>query len=170
MVGAVSCSSSSNYSSSSSSMKLTQTSDAQRKSFYGHTRTQPVRTTAYSHLESDSLQYGTKNAAGTNLKYGRVRSAAADWSVYPVGTVFRIDGEPYLYEVDDYGSALVGTKTIDLYKPSMSAMRDWGVRNVDIEILRWGCYAKSLEILEPRASKAHHVRQMANSIKSNNKT
>ena len=37
-----------------------------------------VKTTAYSHLEGDSLKYGTKNAAGGNLKYGLVRSAAAD--------------------------------------------------------------------------------------------
>ncbi len=124
-----------------------------------------VRTTAYSHRESDSLIYGVKTAAGTNLKYGRVRSAAADWSVYPVGTVFKIDGEPYLYEVDDYGSALVGTQTIDIYKPTMSAMRSWGVRNVDIEILRWGSYERSLTILEPRTHKASHVRQMANSIR-----
>ncbi len=128
--------------------------------------TQKVRTTAYSHQEADSQPYGRKNAAGTNLKYGQVRSAAADWSVYPVGTVFRIEGEPYVYEVDDYGSALVGTKTIDLYKPTMSAMRSWGVREVDIEILRWGSYQKSLAILEPRQDKATHVRKMANSIRA----
>lgn len=124
-----------------------------------------VRTTAYSHSEKDSLPYGRKSAAGTNLKYGRIRSAAADWSVYPVGTMFRIEGEPYVYEVDDYGSALVGTETIDLYKPSMTSMRDWGVRNVNIEILRWGSLSQSLAILEPRTHKATHVRQMANSIK-----
>lgn len=133
---------------------------------HSHGPRRSVRTTAYSHKESDSLQYGVKNAAGSNLKYGRVRSAAADWSVYPVGTVFRIEGEPYLYEVDDYGSALVGTQTIDLYKPTMSAMRDWGVRQVDIEILQWGSYQKSLTILEPRTQKASHVRQMADSIRS----
>lgn len=124
-----------------------------------------VRTTAYSHHEADSQPYGMKNAVGTNLKYGQVRSAAADWSVYPVGTVFRINGEPYVYEIDDYGSALVGTQTIDLYKPTMTAMRNWGVRNVDIEILRWGSYEKSLAILEPRTERASHVRQMADSIR-----
>ena len=51
-----------------------------------------VKTTAYTHLEADSLQYGTKNAYGTELKFSRnVRSAAADWSRYPVGTVFKIN-------------------------------------------------------------------------------
>src|SRR6185503_14205336 len=61
-----------------------------------------VKTTAYSHVEADSLQYGRKNAAGSDLQYGMVRSAAADWSVFPLGTVFKIDGMPYVYQVDDY--------------------------------------------------------------------
>ena len=35
-----------------------------------------VRTTAYTHTEADSLQYGTKNAYGSDLKFGnKVRSA-----------------------------------------------------------------------------------------------
>ena len=55
---------------------------------------------------------------GKPLRFGMVRSAAADWSRYPVGTRFRIVGKPYEYVIDDYGSALVGTDTIDLYKPS----------------------------------------------------
>ncbi len=124
-----------------------------------------VRTTAYTHTEADSLQYGTKNAAGTNLKYGRVRSAAADWSVFPMGTVFKIKGEPYLYEVDDYGSALVGTNTIDIYKPNKTMMNQWGVRNVPIEIVRWGDKSKSLQVLKPR-TKARHVRDMIKAIEA----
>ena len=92
--------------------------------------------------------------------HGQVRSAAADWSVYPVGTVFQIKGDACLYIVDDYGSALVGTKTIDLYKPTTSSMNQWGTRNVTITILKWGSYAKSLAILKPRIYKASHVREM----------
>src|SRR6188768_426900 len=76
------------------------------------TRITSVRTTAYTHSESDHIQYGARTAVGTPLKYGSVRSAAADWSVYPVGTIFQIEGSPYIYQVDDYGSALVGTNTI----------------------------------------------------------
>jgi hypothetical protein len=53
-----------------------------------------VRTTAYTHDESDHIVYGVKNAIGTNLKFGNVRSAAADWSRFPVGTKFRIAGQP----------------------------------------------------------------------------
>jgi 3D (Asp-Asp-Asp) domain-containing protein len=125
-----------------------------------------VKTTAYSHLEADSLQYGTKSALGDDLKFGRVRSAAADWSRYPVGTKFKIKGLPYEYVVDDYGSALVGTDTIDLYKPNLGMMDQWGARNVGIEVLEWGSFEESKRILEGRKHKpdAHHVRKMLNNI------
>lgn len=125
-----------------------------------------VRTTAFTHTEGDHLQYGSQSASGGQLKYGKVRSAAADWSVYPVGTVFQIEGDPHVYVVDDYGSALVGTGTIDLYKPSHSAMNDWGTRHVNIHVLKWGSYAKSLAILKPRPSKASHVRRMVSQIRA----
>lgn len=120
-----------------------------------------VRTTAYSHGEADHLKYGKKNAIGTPLRYGKVRSAAADWSRFPVGTKFRLMSDPdTLYVVDDYGSALVGKETIDLYKPTMRSMRKWGTRHVEIEIVEWGCLKESLRILKPRAKKARHVRRM----------
>lgn len=121
---------------------------------------QGVKTTAYTHTESDHIEYGSRTAAGTGLQYGKVRSAAADWSIYPVGTVFQIQGDANVYIVDDYGSALVGTKTIDLYKPSHSAMNQWGSRKVNIRILKWGSFARSLAILKPRQRKASHVREM----------
>ncbi len=122
-----------------------------------------VRTTAYSHLEADSLKYGLASAEGGNLKYGDFRSAAADWSVFPLGTVFQIEGLPYTYRIDDYGSALVGTKTIDLYKPNLAGIKSWGARNVRIKVLKWGSYAQSLSILSGRTKHAH-VRKMVGSI------
>ena len=122
-----------------------------------------VKTTAYTHSESDHLKYGAKSATGDNLKYGRVRSAATDWSVYPVGTVFKIEGEPYLYEVDDYGSALVGTNTIDLYKPSKSEMNEWGAKKVNISVVKWGSFKESVEIMRPR-TKYPHIQQMVKRI------
>ena len=119
-----------------------------------------VRTTAYCHNESDHLQYGHLSAVGTRLKYGTVRSAAADWSRYPVGTRFRITSEPgVVYEVDDYGSALVGTGTIDLYTPTRGKMNAWGVRNVDIEVIQWGSLERSRQYLQGRTGYPH-VRQM----------
>ena len=123
-----------------------------------------VKTTAYTHTESDHLKYKVSTAAGGKLKYGDTRSAAADWSVYPVGTVFKIEGDSHLYEVDDYGSALVGTRTIDLYKPSKASMKEWGARKVDINVVRWGSTSQSLAILKPRVNKAPHIAQMIKEI------
>ena len=77
-------------------------------------------------------------------------SAAADWSRFPLGTRFQIVGTQDRYIIDDYGGALVGTNTIDLYKTSRRAMRAWGVRRVDIDILEWGSKQQSLKVLTPR--------------------
>lgn len=118
-----------------------------------------IRTTAYTHSEIDHAKYGRKTASGTTLQYGSTRSAAADWSIYPVGTQFRIGDEPYIYEIDDFGSALVGTETVDLYKPSKSAMRQWGVRRVQVTIIKWGCAERSINILRGR-QKYRHCREM----------
>lgn len=131
----------------------------------GGTRISAVRTTAYTHSESDHIIYGARTAVGTNLKYGNVRSAAADWSVYPVGTIFQIEGLPYVYQVDDYGSALVGTNTIDLYKPDKATMKAWGVRNVNIRVIKWGSFSKSLSILRPRTAYPH-IRKMVARIET----
>ncbi|MBK8093802.1 MAG: 3D domain-containing protein [Verrucomicrobiaceae bacterium] len=125
-----------------------------------------VRTTAYTHSESDHIVYGVKNAIGTNLKYGSLRSAAADWSRFPVGTRFCINSEPgIVYEVDDYGSALVGTSTIDIYKPSRGMMNAWGVRHVDIKVVKWGSYERSMQLMRDR-TRWPHVRRMMNSIQA----
>jgi 3D (Asp-Asp-Asp) domain-containing protein len=105
-----------------------------------------VRTTAYNHKEAG----GRKNALGTYLSGRHVMSAAADWSRFPLGTRFRICSTREEYIIDDYGTALVGTNTIDLYKPTKFEMKRWGVRNVDIDILQWGSEQKSLEVLGPR--------------------
>ncbi len=131
----------------------------------GTSRISSVRTTAYTHSESDHIIYGARTAVGTNLKYGNVRSAAADWSVFPVGTIFQIEGLPYVYQVDDYGSALVGTNTIDLYKPDKATMNAWGVRNVNIRVIKWGSFSKSLSILKPRTAYPH-IRKMVARIES----
>ena len=127
-----------------------------------------VRTTAYTHSECDHLIYGNKNAAGTELRYtNRVRSAAADWSFYPLGTTFRIKGLPYLYVVDDYGSALTGTGTVDLYKPSKEVMNIWGRRNVELQVVQWGSFTRSAAILTKRTNFDHCRQMLANIIRQN---
>ncbi len=123
-----------------------------------------VKTTAYTHTEADHLPYGIKSAIGTDLKYGAIRSAASDWSVYPVGTVFKVQGEPYLYQVDDYGSALAGTRTLDLYRPSKETMNGWGARRVNIEVLHWGSFSQSLAIMKTSQGAKSHVTQMISEI------
>ena len=114
-----------------------------------------VRTTAYTSAEPG----GHHDACGGLLSDGSIHSAAADWSRYPVGTRFKILETGEVCEIDDYGSALVGTNTIDLYKDSGRQMRNWGVRMVHIRILVWGSPRRSLEILAPRA-RFSHVRPM----------
>jgi 3D (Asp-Asp-Asp) domain-containing protein len=126
---------------------------------------QSVRTTAYTHTEGDHLQYSNRNACGDRLLSGSMKSAACDWSRWPVGTVFRVRETGENFVVDDYGWALAGTNTIDLYKPSRSAMNAWGVRRVNIEILQWGDVRRSLAILQPRL-KHRHVQRMVSQIKS----
>ena len=126
---------------------------------------QKVRTTAYTQSEGDHLRYGARTALGTPLRHGAVNSAAADWARWPCGTLFRIRATGEIFEVDDYGFALSGRNTIDLYKPSRKLMREWGVRRVTIEILKWGdpwkSYRKMICVRSYR-----HIRRMMNEIKS----
>ncbi|WP_367870293.1 3D domain-containing protein [Luteolibacter sp. Populi] len=125
-------------------------------------RTRLVRTTAYTCSEDDHIEYGSMNAAGTPLRYtNRVRSAAADWAVYPLGTVFRIKGMNQLFIVDDYGSALTGTSTVDIYTPSKAHMGAWGRRNVELTVVQWGSYARSAEVLSKRTHFPHCAQMYA---------
>ena len=122
---------------------------------------QKVRTTAYTHNEGS----GSRNAIGKRLSNGRTKSAASDWSRYPLGTRFRVLGSGEEYIIDDYGGALIGTNTIDLYKPSKLEMRRWGVRHVEIEVVEWGSEAESLKVLRPRKG-ARIVRRMIAGLES----
>lgn len=132
------------------------------------TRFQHVRTTAYTHTEADHLKYGRRNALGTALQYGEVTSAAADWSRWPAGTRFRVLQTGREYLVDDYGWALAGTNTIDLYKASRREMNAWGVRRVNIEVLSWGDPWISYRILKPRR-RHRHVNRMIRQIERNHR-
>jgi len=118
-------------------------------------RNRVVRTTAYSHEENEPGAPWRMNALGTYLKYGNVRSAAADWSLYPVGTKFKIKGLPHTYMVDDYGSALAGTNTIDIYHPNLSLMHTWGTRQAEITVIQWGSWERTLAILKGRKAYPH---------------
>lgn len=123
-----------------------------------------VRTTAYTHTE----QGGRRNAIGGRLSDGPVKSAASDWSRYPLGTKFRVVQTGEVYRIEDYGAALIGTDTLDLYKASRKSMRQWGTRRVDIEILEWGSYDRSLKTLEPR-KRSRYVRRMIEGLRKQTK-
>jgi 3D (Asp-Asp-Asp) domain-containing protein len=105
-----------------------------------------VRTTAYANGDGG----GRHNAVGHYLSGHEVLSAASDWSRFPLGTRFRVVGTKDEYMIDDYGTALIGTNTIDLYKSTRLEMKRWGVRHVDIDILQWGSREQSLKVLGPR--------------------
>lgn len=123
-----------------------------------------VRTTSYSHREKEKGgKYGALTASGRRLRHGKIRSAGADWSLYPLGTKFRIVGQPHTYIIEDYGRSLVGTKTIDIYKPTLRMMRSWGTRYVDIEVLEWGSFKASADILKGRLQ-YNHVKRMYDAI------
>lgn len=106
-----------------------------------------VRTTAYTHTEAG----GRRNAVGSRLSSKDVKSAAADWSRWPLGTRFRIVGTDEVFQIDDYGGALIGTSTIDLYKTNRLEMNKWGVQAVDIDVIEWGSAEQSMKVLAPRA-------------------
>jgi len=72
------------------------------------------------------------------------------------------------YIIDDYGGALIGTNTIDLFKNSRLDMKRWGVRHVDIDILQWGSEERSVKILAPRA-RHKKVRRMLVALNSKKK-
>lgn len=180
---------------------------------------QTVRTTAYTHTESDHLQYGNRNALGGELhaagapvhraenvpralpvgdnsdyehasysaerlqpfsmsadrsaSVGRTNrrsayalprtagfgSAAADWSRWPAGTTFRLLSTGQFYKVDDYGWALAGRNTIDLYMETRADMNTWGVREEPIQILFWGDPQESLRFLQSHQN-FRHIKRM----------
>jgi len=103
----------------------------------------------------------TRNAkrAVAISKPPQIGSAAADWSRWPAGTVFRLLSTGQNYRVEDYGWALSGRNTIDLYMANQREMNSWGARQETIEILRWGDRQESLQFLR-RHQDYRHIKRM----------
>ena len=179
---------------------------------------QNIRTTAYTHTESDHLEYSNRNALGGELhaagppihraevvpraipvydapraipvsyspplqpfslserttmtistRRGKSRSsapvslvpgsAAADWSRWPAGTVFRLLSTGQMYRVEDYGWALCGRNTVDLYMSNQREMNSWGARRETIQIVQWGDPQQSLQFLR-RHQDYRHIKRM----------
>jgi 3D (Asp-Asp-Asp) domain-containing protein len=86
-------------------------------------------------------------------------SAAADWSRWPAGTTFRLLSTGQVYRVDDYGWALAGRNTIDLYMATPGEMNSWGARSELIQILGWGDPEESLRFLRAHQD-YRHIKRM----------
>jgi 3D (Asp-Asp-Asp) domain-containing protein len=107
----------------------------------------------------DKTTRKTKRAVAVSKKVPQIGSAAADWSRWPAGTVFRLLSTGQNYRVEDYGWALAGRNTIDLYMPNKHAMNSWGAREETIEILKWGDPGESLQFLQ-RHQDYRHIKRM----------
>ncbi len=98
----------------------------------------------------------------------QIGSAAADWSRWPVGTVFRLLSTGQNYRVEDYGWALSGRNTIDLYMANQREMNSWGAREETIEILKWGDPQESLEFLRSHQN-YRHIKRMVLELEGRHK-
>jgi 3D (Asp-Asp-Asp) domain-containing protein len=90
----------------------------------------------------------------------QIGSAAADWSRWPAGTVFRLLSTGQNYRVEDYGWALSGRNTIDLYMANQGEMNSWGARQEAIQILQWGDPQESLRFLQSHQNYKHIKRMV----------
>jgi 3D (Asp-Asp-Asp) domain-containing protein len=107
-----------------------------------------------------------KKITAQKTKPLRIGSAAADWSRWPAGTTFRLLSTGQTYRVDDYGWALSGRNTIDLYVSTPQEMNAWGAREEPIQILHWGDTEQSLRLLEAKQN-YKHIRRMVLELRGN---
>lgn len=116
------------------------------------TQYQKIGVQAYAGAAS-SESAGPVTARGTRYRSGSVSSAAADWSRWPAGTLFRVLATGELYEVDDFTDDVVGTNTILLYKPAVANLPGTpDTHEVTIEVLRWGSPNASADLLKNQRS------------------
>jgi 3D (Asp-Asp-Asp) domain-containing protein len=103
---------------------------------------------------------GAKRGVAVSKAPLRIGSAAADWSRWPIGTTFRLLSTGQMYRVEDYGWALSGRNTIDLYMANQRDMNAWGARKEPIQVLRWGDPQQSLQFLRAHQDYKHIKRMV----------
>jgi len=101
-----------------------------------------------------------RRSRGEGGRPPQIGSAAADWSRWPAGTVFRLLSTGQNYRVEDYGWALSGRKTIDLYMANQREMNSWGARQETIQVLKWGDSQESLQFLRSHQNYKHIKRMV----------
>ncbi len=62
--------------------------------------------------------------------------------------------------MEDYGWALSGRNTIDLYMANQREMNSWGAREEIIQILQWGDPQESLRFLRSHQNYKHIKRMV----------
>ena len=114
-------------SSSKSSVKAksTKASTKSKKSSSNVVSTMTVSATAYA---GDSI-----TATGTTPKVGR--TIAVDPSIIPYGTRVYIPALGGTYVAEDCGGGIKGNR-IDIFMGSESQCNSWGVRSIEIQILK----------------------------------
>ena len=101
-----------------------------------------------------------RRSRGEGGRPPQIGSAAADWSRWPAGTVFRLLSTGQNYRVEDYGWALSGRNTIDLYMANQREMNSWGARQETIQVLKWGDSQESLQFLRSHQNYKHIKRMV----------
>ncbi len=109
-----------------------------------------------------------RRSLGEGGRPPQIGSAAADWSRWPAGTVFRLLSTGQNYRVEDYGWALSGRNTIDLYMANQREMNSWGARQETIEVLKWGDPQESLQFLR-RHQDYKHIKRMVLELEGRDK-
>jgi hypothetical protein len=85
-----------------------------------------------------------------------------------MGTTFRLLSTGQMYRVDDYGWALSGRNTIDLYMANPRDMDSWGAREELIQILQWGDPRQSLQLLQSHQD-YRHIKRMVLELEGRNR-
>jgi 3D (Asp-Asp-Asp) domain-containing protein len=141
---------------------MTETASEYRQIAYTSAGPQPFSLDTVS--KSSKSKQTTKSRKGAKVvvrktKAPKIGSAAADWARWPAGTTFRLLSTGQIYRVDDYGWALSGRNTIDLYMANSREMNSWGARQESIQVLHWGDPEESLRLLQPHQS-SRHIQRM----------
>jgi 3D (Asp-Asp-Asp) domain-containing protein len=121
--------------------------------------TRATTTTTTTRVTKTAPIRGTKRPVAVS-KPSKIGSAAADWSRWPMGTTFRLLSTGQTYRVEDYGWALSGRNTIDLYMSNQRDMNTWGARQEPIQILQWGNPQQSLQFLQSHTDYKHIKRMV----------
>ena len=128
-----------------------------------------ITTTTTTTTQTVKVVRGKRVVVKARPQPPKIGSAAADWSRWPMGTTFRLLSTGQIYRVDDYGWALAGRNTIDLYMATPAEMNAWGAREEPIQILKWGDAEESLRFLQ-RHQDYKHIRRMVLELQGNEET